>query len=141
MKTDGGYVMTIFLPWDNLPAALKDRELSFQLWVSDTDAAGEQRFIMSWHPELGGRYRLKLSNEASPAIQSRITARYEPAEGRTSVSVLATPALSGEPVTVRQGRRLLAQAVAKCSTSKGFLPIRVGLITSSMVFFNSGGPP
>lgn len=116
-RTADGYVLEALLPFTNLqitPSA--GLEVGMQVWMTDSDARGDW-FRTLWYPEgyrgpyyTGNQARVRLSDHASPAIQTAVNGQYELFR-RARVFVYGVGELTGKRAVLKDGRKTLGSAV------------------------------
>ena len=114
-KTATGYTMEARLPWKALgiqPAA--GREVAFQVYVNDTDGAGD-RTQLRWFPEEGAQrdtrrmHRLRLAEKPGPPVTAVAAGSYERFR-RTRICVTATAASAGATAQMVAQGKVLGEA-------------------------------
>ncbi len=116
-KTPDGYCVEVLLPWKNLPIEPEaGREAGFQLYVCDRDGAGKRTAVFfprtETHINSSNMHRIRLAENASPAVQTAVMARYKKMR-EVEVEVASALNVAGLMAEVREGEKLLAESPFK----------------------------
>lgn len=107
-KIEGGYILEILLPWDNLALEPGDGvTLDFMLTVGDIDKRDETLWFSGWNAD--SAYQLCLARKASPPVKAYTVGNYHRFQ-ETKITVCAVRELAGQRVQIRQGKNRLGEA-------------------------------
>ncbi len=126
-KVDGGYALSILVPWQALdiePAA--GDEIGLQLILLDRGSAKPNTPTAGalWYPSRGARkdtlqtHRIRLSERASPAVTAVI--ENGPDGAAYDIAVTAIGGLAGKAVTVVAGDQTIAEAKLMTDAQSGY---------------------